>query len=97
MKRYRVTFSADAVAELASSYQWGCEAWGEEAARRWYADVKNSIRQLLGTFPLSQPVAPDAEEYEIEVRQMIIGRYRVIFNVDRGTVTVLHIRGPYTT
>jgi plasmid stabilization system protein ParE len=97
MTRYRVTFSEDAVAELASSLQWGCENWGEEAAWRWYADMRNSIRQLLGTFPLSQSVAPDDNWYDVEVRQMIVGRYRVIFNVEGRTVTVLHIRGPYTT
>jgi len=96
MKRYRVTFSEDAVAELTSSLQWGIENWGDEAAWRWYNSLRNQARQLLGAFPLSQPIAPDAEQYEVEVRHMIVGRYRVLFNVQTETVTVLHIRGPYT-
>lgn len=96
MKRYRVTFSEDAIAELTASLQWGVEHWGKEAAWRWYRDVRSQTRQLLGTFPLSQPIAPDANEYDVEVRHMIVGRYRLRFNVQDETVTVLHFRGPYT-
>ena len=96
MKPYRVTFTEDAIADLVSSLQWGIEVWGEDAALKWYSDIRGSIQDLLGEFPLSQPLAPDANEYEVEVRQMISGRYRVLFTVDRKTVTILHIRGPYT-
>lgn len=97
MKRYRVTFSEDAVAELTASLQWGIENWGEDAAWRWYNTVRNQTRQLLSTFPFSQPTAPDAEEYDVEVRHMLVGRYRVLFNVEGETVTILHVRGPYTS
>lgn len=96
MKRYSVKFSEDAIAELAASIQWGCETWGEEKAWAWYADTRNSIRQLLSSFPLSQPIAPDNDQYEVEIRQMLVGRYRVLFNVTKTVVTVLHVRGPYT-
>ncbi len=96
MKHYSVTFSEDAIAEFASSIQWGCDTWGEVQAWHWYADTRNSIRQMLKTFPLSQPLAPDNDQYEIEVRQMLVGRYRVLFNVTKNEVTVLHIRGPYS-
>ena len=96
MKHYSVPFSEDAIAEFASSIEWGRETWGEEEALAWYADIRNSIRQLLSSFPLSQPIAPDNNQYEVEVRQMLIGRYRVLFNVTHMVVTLLHIRGPYT-
>lgn len=96
MKRYRVTFSEDAVAELTASLEWGIENWGADAAWRWYNSLRNQTRELLGAFPLSQPIAPDAEEYEVKVRHMIVGRYRVLFTVQGETVTILHVRGPYT-
>ena len=96
MKCYSVTFSEDAIADLTLSIQWGCETWGEDEAWAWYADTRSSIRQMLSTFPLSQPTAPDSDQYDVEVRQMLIGRYRVLFNVTKKVVTVLHIRGPYT-
>jgi len=97
MKRYIVVFSDDAIAEFAASLRWGYENWGEEAAWRWYADVRSSIRKILSTFPFSQPIAPDNDEYEIEVRQMLVGRYRALFTVQRKRVTILHLRGPFVT
>jgi plasmid stabilization system protein ParE len=95
MKGYTVVFSEDAVLDLASSYHWGKENWGEEAARRWFADIRATIPKMLGKFPLAQPLAPDGDAYDVEVRQMLIGRYRVLFNVTNSTVTILHMRGPY--
>lgn len=95
MRHYSVTFSEDAAADFAESVAWGVENWGENQAWRWYADIRSSIRQMLSTFPLSQPIARDADEYEVEVRQMNVGRYRVLFTVTATTVTVLRIRGPH--
>jgi plasmid stabilization system protein ParE len=97
MKRYRMTFSEDAADELTASLQWGIDNWGEDAAWRWYHSLRNQARQLLSSFPLNQPIAPAAKEYEVEVRHMIVGRYRVLFNVRGETVTILHIRGPYSS
>jgi plasmid stabilization system protein ParE len=96
MKRYTVVFSDDAIAEFAISLEWGCENWGEEAAWLWYAEIRGSIRIILTNFPLSQPIAPDDDEYEIEVRQMVIGRYRILFTIIGERVTILHLSGPYT-
>ena len=96
MKRYRVVFSREALDDLYSSYEWGRDNWGEESAMQWYADTRNSIRQLLSSFPLSQNIAPDNEEFDVETRQMLVGRYRVLFNVEESVVTILQIRGSYT-
>lgn len=95
MKRYAVVFSEDAVVGLSSCLQWGCETWGEEAAREWYVQIRASVRKILTSFPMSQPVAPDNDEYDVKVRQMVIGRYRVLFTVDQKRVTILHVTGPY--
>jgi Plasmid stabilization system protein len=97
MKRYKVVFSNEAIADIGLSYEWGCKTWGEGKAWEWYSDLRNTVQQLLGNFPLSQPVAPDNDEYDVEARQMIVGRYRVIFNVQSNVVTILHLRGPYTS
>jgi plasmid stabilization system protein ParE len=91
MKRHKVVFSKSAAAELISSVEWGQEAWGSEAALKWYSEMRQKIEGILGSFPLSQPTAADSEEYEVEVRQLNVGRYRVLFNVTRSAVTILHI------
>lgn len=96
MKRHKVVFSKGATAELIASLEWGQEAWGNEAAWKWYSEVRQKIRSILGSFPLSQPLASDNDEYEVEVRQLTVGRYRVLFNVTKSVVTILHIQGPYT-
>ena len=96
MPSYDVEFSEEAIADLDSSFEWGCEEWGTVEAATWYVQTRDSINKMLGSFPLSQPIAPENDEYEVEVRQMIIGRYHVIFNVENRNVTILHIRGPYT-
>ena len=96
MKRYSVSFAESAAEDLAASFEWGVETWGKERARQWYLETRNSIRDMLTSFPLSHAVAPDNAEYDVEVRQMLIGRYRILYNVTDDMVTVLHILGPYT-
>ncbi len=96
MKRYNVEFSEEADNELFESYIWGSSEWGVEAANRWVREFRTTIFKMLGSFPVSQPLAPDNDEYEVEVRQLIVGRYRVLFTIHDTVVIVLNIRGPYT-
>jgi plasmid stabilization system protein ParE len=96
MKRHRVVFSARATADLIASLEWGGAAWGDQEARKWYSGIRVKIRSILGSFPKGQPLALDNDEYEVEVRQLSIGRYRVLFNVTGSIVTILHVQGPYT-
>ena len=96
MKRHKVVFSKNATADLIASLEWGQDAWGSEKATKWYSEIRKKIKRILGAFPLSQPIASDDAEYEVEVRQLTVGRYRVLFNVTKSVVTILHIQGPYT-
>lgn len=96
MSGYQVEFSEEAIEDLDSSFEWGCERWGEEQAVKWYLNMRETIEKELVLFPLRYSLAPENEEYSVEVRQLIKGRYRVLFNISRKIITVLHIRGPYT-
>lgn len=96
MRTYQVEFSEKAIADLDTSFEWGCEKWGTVKAATWYFATRHSIYSLLGSFPLGHPIAPENAEYSVEVRQLILGRYRIIFNVTDTVVTILHIRGPYS-
>jgi hypothetical protein len=74
----------------------GVFANGANPANKWARDMRSAINTMLSSFPLSQPIAPDNDEFEVETRQMIVGRYRVIYTIKDRIVTVLHLRGPYT-
>lgn len=96
MNRYNVEFTDIAETELIASITWGIEVWGAEATFRWARGFRDIVRQQLAAFPLGQPVAPESEYVDGEIRQLILGRYRVLFEIVEGTVLILHIRGPYT-
>lgn len=95
MKRYRVVFAESARKNIFESYEWGCREWGTEAAQRWAGDLRDSVEKILTIFPLSQPLAPESDDTPYEIRQMIVGRYRVLFIVEGKKVVVLHVRGAF--
>ena len=68
---------------------------GTGAALRWYRQLKVQVRETLTHFPLSQPIAPESEDVSGEIRHMIFGRYRILFEIVGKTVRVLHLRGAF--
>ena len=95
MKRYSVIFHPDAETDISSSYQWGRRVWGDKQAKAWAQDLQRAIKLRLTSLPLSCPLAPESEDLGIAIRQLIVQRYRVLFIVEKKTVTILHVRGPY--
>lgn len=95
MKKYSIILHPDAEADINSSYQWGRHAWGDKRARAWARELQRAIRLRLASQPLSCPLAPESDHLGIEVRQLIVRRYRVLFIVEKKTATILHVRGPY--
>jgi hypothetical protein len=45
--------------------------------------------------PRGFPIAPEDDEFSEEIRQMIVGRYRVLFTIKKRKVHVLHVRGAH--
>lgn len=68
---------------------------GKEAAQQWAKDLRSSVEKTLKIFPLGQPLAPESEDAPFEIRQMLVGRYRVLYVVKEKDVTILHIRGAF--
>ena len=95
MKRYAVVFGKSAQADLHRSYDWGCRVWGKKEAQRWVRELRSSVLKQLTLVPRGFPLAPEDDEFSEEIRQMIVGRYRVLFTIRKGKVHVLHIRGAY--
>jgi len=96
MKNYKVILHPDAEVDINASFEWGCRTWGQENARVWVRELRQTFKNRLTSMPLSCPVAPESEELGISVRQLIVGRYRALFIVEKRTVTILHIKGSYS-
>ncbi len=95
MKRYRVIFEESAQENVRQSYDWGCRAWGKREARHWARELRSAVVKQLGVVPKGFPLAPENEEFSEEIRQMVVGRYRVLFTIKSRNVHVLHVRGAY--
>ena len=95
MKRYSVVFEIAAQADVRGSYDWGYRVWGKKEARRWVRELRTAISKQLSLVPKGFPLAPENEEFSEEIRQMIVGRYRVLFTIRKYKVHVLHVRGAH--
>ena len=95
MKRYVIVFEKSAQADVRGSYDWGCRIWGKKEAQRWVRQLRTAVYKQLSLMPKGFPLAPEDDEFSEEIRQMIVGRYRVLFTIKKGQVHVLHVRGPH--
>lgn len=95
MKRYVVIFEESAQADLRTSYDWGCRAWGKKEAQHWVRELRSAVFKQLSVIPKGFPLAPEDDEFSEEIRQMTVTRYRVLFTIRKGKVHVLHIRGAH--
>jgi plasmid stabilization system protein ParE len=96
MKRYAVIFEKSAQADVRRSYDWGCRVWGKKEAQRWARQLRTAVSKQLSLMPKGFPVATENDEFSEEIRQMIVGRYRVLFTLRGGKVHVLHVRGAHS-
>ena len=95
MKRYAVVFEESAQADVRESYEWGRRAWGKHEVQQWVRQLRTAVSQQLAIVPRGFPLAPEDEEFSEEIRQMVVGRYRVLFTIKGRKVHVLHVRGTY--
>ena len=63
-----------------------------DAALKWYDLMEEKI-QTLQTLPARCAVAEESRYCDFEVRQLIVGNYRVLFRIESTTVKILHVRG----
>jgi hypothetical protein len=45
--------------------------------------------------PKAFPLAPEDDEFSEKIRQMVVGRYRILFTIKGRKVHVLHVRGAF--
>jgi plasmid stabilization system protein ParE len=95
MKRYDVVFEESAQIDVHESYEWGCRLWGKQEAQRWVRQLRTAVSQQLAILPKGFSLAAEDDEFPDEIRQMVVGRYRVLFTIKGRKVHVLHVRGAY--
>src|SRR5689334_22619372 len=91
---YRVELADSAEADAEVAYLW-LRAHFPDTAARWFNGLYAAI-DTLSKLPLRCPLAPEAAEIGMPLRQLLYGRrphvYRVLFLVRRKTIYVLHVR-----
>src|ERR1041385_9125062 len=92
-KNYVLTVHPDAEIDIDSSFQWGCRRWGRKNANAWVRELRRAIVNHLTSTPLACPLSPESSELGIPVRQLILGRYRVLYLVEKKTVSILPFKG----
>jgi plasmid stabilization system protein ParE len=88
--QYRVELTEPAKLEIAEAEDWiGAESTA--AADRWIEALYDALDGLK-TMPARCPLAPENKNHAEEIRQLIYGRYRVLFTIFPGRVLILHVR-----
>lgn len=95
MAKFAISFVPEALDDILISYEWGVRNWGESAAEKWLKELYACIYQRLAVFPAGCPLAPEGDEWEGEVRQLLFLRYRILFEINGNLVIVLRVDGPY--
>jgi plasmid stabilization system protein ParE len=90
MSDYRVEPTDKALVDAGSAYSWISEQ-SKGAALRWYEGLLKAFRSLEKS-PLRCPLAPESAFFEEEIRQLIYGKYRILFTVEGKQVFVLRVR-----
>ena len=91
---YQVEILPQALSDIENSFRWIADNIGSTTAERWYEDLLEAIRSLE-SFPNRCAVAPEAQEFQQEIRQLWIGKvknYRALFIVEANQVFILHVR-----
>ncbi len=92
--RYQVEVTDQAAAEAEEAYLWILDR-SPSGASRWWNGLEAAILSLE-EMPVRCPLAPEDEEFEEEIRELLYGtrqhRYRILFTIREQTVVVLHIR-----
>ncbi len=91
---YQVEILPQALSDIESAFRWMAGNLSAAIAEQWYEDLMIAIKSLQ-TFPNRCTLAPEAQEFQREVRQLWICKaknYRVLFVVESEKVFVLYVR-----
>lgn len=85
-----VRLTRSALHDLDEIHQWiSLDSLG--AADRWLNEIEAHVVSLAA-FPNRNRKAPEALRFKANIRHLVVGNYRVIYEVTPREVLVLHVR-----
>ncbi len=87
---YQVVIDEEAEQEMKEAAHWIAQHAPETAAL-WYFDIAKAIESLQDS-PARCPLAPESRTFGDDIRQLIFGKYRILFVIDDEVVRVLRVR-----
>jgi plasmid stabilization system protein ParE len=91
---FQVVFHPQARSDIAAAVRWLARS-NSAAAARWRTGVFRIV-QNLETNPALYPMADEAPELGLDLRELLYGRrqsaYRILFTIERQTVNILRVR-----
>jgi plasmid stabilization system protein ParE len=92
--KYSIEILPQALDNIESAYRWIADNLSADVAEQWYGELLTAINSLE-KFPNRAAQSPEAIEMEQDIRQLFVGkarRYRILFLVFNGCVSVLYVR-----
>jgi plasmid stabilization system protein ParE len=90
LKEYRVNIKPTAEKDLEQRYLQIAEDSPENAVN-WYLGLVEAIEKL-DVMAERCPIAPEDADFQLGIRHLIVGNYRVLYRINGQQVDVLHIR-----
>lgn len=87
---YQVVILPGAQRDIDQAYRWQARR-SPHGAVDWHCDLLEAIKSLE-TFPFRCPLALENRFFKQELRQLLCGKYRIIFTVSGIEVHVLRVR-----
>ena len=87
---YQIEVSPKAEEEAHEILRWLARHTPKKLAR-WQHDFAEKA-QSLERFPARCPLAPESQTFDLPIRHLIFGKYRILFTIENQTVFVLHVR-----
>ena len=88
--KYEVNLTDQAHAEAEFAFKW-IEQSSPTNAVEWFNGLVDAVETLC-SMPERCSVAPESQDVGQEIRQLLYGKFRIIFSIEKQTVYVLHIR-----
>ena len=88
---YRVILQAQANEDIDRVLSYLVRHASMDVAARWLTEIEGAV-DTLERMPLRCPIAAESEQFEHEIRQLLVDPYRILFTIVGREVHVLHVR-----